>query len=171
MARTSLAAQTLSLLDWPQLHKLRLLLAATLPLLLSPASNAHGLSPSRLQAPADSRFIAYRYTAVNNYPLSEEFAVECFKRDVTRPYPCKAIPQTFWVPTKGTRTFKAQIEPDENTVYLVCTTQITTARVNTRVCSRFGVGVSPALPADGNRKRNASAGTAVPARARQDQSR
>lgn len=141
----------------------RLLSAAIPLLLLSPASDAHGLSPSRLEAPSGVPYAAYRFTAYNFYKLAEEYEVECFKKDLGHHYPCQAIPQNFWIPTQGSRSVKVQIKPDEDAVYLVCTTQVTEKSVNTRVCSRFGVGVSPALPTDGSGKRHATASTGVPA--------
>lgn len=149
----------------------RSLLAIIPLLLLSPASNAHGLSPSRVEAPSKVPYAAYRFTAYNLYPLAEEYEVECFKADVSKKYPCKAIPYRFWIPTKGTRSFKVQIEPDDDAVYLVCTTQITESLINTRVCARFGVGVSAALPTDNGWQHHAPKRAKLPGRAGQNQGR
>ena len=148
---------------------MRLILLATILLTAHSPANSHGLSPTRLEAPSGVPYIAYRFTAANLYPHAEEFEVECFKGNVESHYPCKAIPHNFWIPTKGTRSFKVQIAPDEDAVYLVCTTQVTESMLNTRVCARFGVGVSPSPERGG--KRNAAAGTAVSRRSGQNTSR
>lgn len=145
------------------------LFLATILLTLHSPANSHGLSPTRLEAPSGVPYIAYRFTAANLYPHAEEYEVECFKGDVEKHYPCKAIPHNFWIPTKGTRSFKVQLAPDEDAVYLVCTTQVTESLLNTRVCARFGVGVSPAT--DRDRQRNAATGSAVSRRSGQDKGR
>jgi len=139
------------------------LLAITLLLQLSPA-NSHGLTPSRLQAPSGSTLVAYRFTAVNNYKEWDQYAVQCFKNDLNHPYECKAFPQTFNVAPKKTRTFKAQIAPNGDGVYLVCTIQTKDAPVITRVCARFGVGVSPAT--DSDRVSKPSKHSSIPPRSR-----
>ena len=141
------------------------LLALILPLLSSPALS-HGLSPSRLEAPSGSKLVAYRFTALNHYDSTEQFAVQCFKNDLRHPYECKSIPQEFYVPSKKTRNFKVQIAPDSDAVYLVCTIQTKESTMVTRVCSRFGVGVSAGLPTDSNRVRQSTKHPGIPAGSR-----
>ena len=142
-------------------------LLATIPLLLlSPASDAHGLMPSRLEAPSGSKLVAYRFTAINGFSEYDQFAVQCFKNDLKHPYECKSAPAVFNVASKKSRTFKAQIAPDEDAVYLVCTIQTKEASVITRVCSRFGVGMSPSLSTDGNRVGKSTVNPSIPTRPR-----
>ena len=117
-------------------------------LLLQPLlAISHGLSPSRLEAPTGSKLVAYRFTAINNYDGWEQYAVQCFKGNLNVPYDCKSYPQVFNIAPKKSRTFKTQIAPDEDGIYLVCTIQTKDASIVTRVCATFGVGVG----ADSNR--------------------
>lgn len=141
-------------------------LLAIIPLLLPSLANSHGLMPSRLEAPSESKLVAYKFTAFNNYKEWDQYAVQCFKNDLNHPYECKAYPQTFNVAPKKQRTFKAQIAPDGDGVYLVCTIQTREAQLVTRVCSRFGVGMSSSLPTDGNRVRKSTVNPSIPARPR-----
>lgn len=146
--------------------KVRSLLAIILlaqPLLAS----SHGLMPSRLEAPSGSKLVAFKFTAVNNYKEWDQYAVQCFKNDLNHPYDCKSYPQTFNVAPKKTRTFKTQIAPDGDAVYLVCTIQTKEDQIITRVCSRFGVGVSASLPTDSNRTSKSTKYPSVPAGTRQ----
>lgn len=140
---------------------LRSLLAITLLLQSLPATS-HGLQPSRLEAPSGSKLVAYRFKALNNYEDWEQFAVQCFKNDLNHPYDCKSYPQAFNIAPKKNRTFKTQIEPDEDGIYLVCTIQTKEANLVTRVCARFGVGVS----ADGDRINKPTKHTSIPAGSR-----
>lgn len=141
-------------------------LLATILLVPWSLASSHGLMPSRLEAPSGSPLIAYRFTAVNNYTEWDQYAVQCFKNDLNHPYDCKSFPQMFNVAPKKTRTFKTQIAPDGDGVYLVCTIQTREAQVITRVCSRFGVGVSASLPTDRNRVSKPSKHTSIPAGSR-----
>lgn len=143
-------------------------LLAVILLVLSLPVLSHGLSPSRLEAPSGSPLVAHKFTAINNYADTEQFAVQCFKGSLNNPYECKSIPQTFYVPSKKTRTFKVQIAPDEDAVYMVCTIQTKDAVMVTRVCSRFGVGKSASLPTDGNRIGEPAKHPGVPAGSRQN---
>lgn len=125
---------------------------------LSGVASAHGLMPSRLTSPPDSEYIAYKFTATNGYKKATQFDVECFKNDEKHPFECKALPGSFWVPGFSKRLFKVQIKPDGEGVYLVCTTTVSEESsfgVNTRVCARWGVGVSPNIKpaADSTSKR------------------
>lgn len=142
-------------------------LLAIIPLLLPSPVNSHGLMPSRLEAPSESKLVAYKFTAVNNYSEWDQYAVQCFKNDLRHPYECRAYPQTFNIAPKKSRTFKAQIAPDEDAVYLVCTIQTKEAQLVTRVCSRFGVGMSPSLSSDSSGVSKSTVNPSVPARARQ----
>lgn len=126
-------------------------LLVTILLLQSLPASSHGLMPSRLEAPSGSKLIAYRFTALNNYPQTEQFTVECFKSDLNHPYACKFYPQIFNIAPKKTRKIRVQISPDEDAVYLVCTIQTKQEGIVTRVCSRFGVGVPPSVPPNRNR--------------------
>lgn len=146
--------------------RLLITLLVTIPLLLPSLAFSHGLSPSRLEAPSGSKLIAYRFTASNYYDTYEHFAVQCFKSTLNVPYPCKSAPPAFFVASKKTRSFKVQIEPDEDAVYLVCTIQTKEAQMVTRVCSRFGVGKSAGLPTDGNRVDPTSKHPRIPAGSR-----
>jgi len=140
------------------------LLAITLLALQLPVSEAHGLMPSRLEAPSGSSLVAYRFTAINNYSEHDQYTVQCFKNDLNHPYECRSFPQTFNVAPKKTRAFKTQIAPDGDGVYLVCTIQTKDAAVITRVCSRFGVGVSPSLSSDSHRLSKSSVNPSIPSR-------
>ena len=133
--------------------------------LFSMPSWGHGLSPSRLEAPSGSQYVAYRFTAYNLYKEAQDFDVECFKEDFDHRVECKSIPVNFWVPANGHRMIKIQINTGGNDgVYLACTIQAEPQGIiQTRVCARIGVGVSAALPADSHRKRNAAPSPAVPA--------
>lgn len=143
-------------------------LLAVILLVPSLLAHSHGLSPSRLEAPSGSTLVAHKFTAINNYADTEQFAVQCFKGSLNNPYECKSIPQTFYIPSKKIRTFKVQIAPDANAVYLVCTIQTKDAVMVTRVCSRFGVGVSASLPTDSNRVGQPAKYPSVPTGARQN---
>lgn len=118
----------------------RWVLTLVVPSLLAINTYAHGLYPSRIEAPAGSKLVAYRFTAINNYNEWDQYAVECFKNDLNHPYECKSYPQTFNVAPKKTRTFKTQIQPDEDAVYLVCTIQTRDAGIVTRICAQFRIG-------------------------------
>ena len=132
-------------------------------LLLQPLlAISHGLSPSRLEAPSGSKLVAYRFTAINNYSEWEQFAVQCFKGNLNTPYDCKSYPQVFNIAPKKSRTFKTQIAPDEDGLYLVCTIQTKDANIVTRVCASFGVGVS----ADSNRVSKPAKYPGIPAGSR-----
>lgn len=142
-----------------------------LPLLLASKVDAHGLSPSRLQANSGAPAIVYKFTAVNYYKNSEIFEVECFKENIMQPYECKSIPNKFWIAPNATKKFKVQIIPDSDAVYLVCTTQVAQTpeqNILTRVCSRFGVGVSPSLSTDKSGNGQPANGTTVPPRTGQN---
>lgn len=142
------------------------LLAITLLVQLSPAIS-HGLMPSRLEAPIGSQLVAYRFTAINNYTEWDRYSVQCFKNDLNHPYECKSYPQEFSVGPKKARTFKAQIAPDGDGVYLVCTIQNKEATMVTRVCARFGVGVPAGLPTDSDRVSKSTKHPSIPSRPRQ----
>lgn len=139
-----------------------LALILALPQLLATDVFAHGLQPSRLEAPSGSKLVAYRFTATNHYNFTDHYAVQCFKNDLNHPYDCKSAPQSFYVAPKKSRTFKTQIQPDEDGVYLVCTIQTTESVLVTRVCARFGIGVS----ADSNREHKPAKHTSVSAGSR-----
>lgn len=144
-------------------------LLATILLQQSLLANSHGLMPSRLEAPSGSQLIAYRYTAINHYNEWDQYAVQCFKNDLNHPYDCKSSPQAFNIAPHKSRTFKTQIAPDGDGVYLVCTIQTKEATVITRVCSRFGVGVSASLVTDSDRVRKSTKHPSIPARPRSGQ--
>lgn len=141
---------------------------ATLLMLFSGVALGHGLSPSRLEAPSGSQLVAYKFTAFNLYKQAQDFDVECFRENFDTRIECRAIPSNFWVAANGRRFIKIQIPTDGiDGVYLACTIQAQPEGIiQTRVCARIGVGVSPALSTDSGGKRNASASPAVPARAR-----
>ena len=126
----------------------------------------HGISPTRLEAPSGSQYVAYRFTAYNMYKQAQDFDVECFREDFDHRIPCTAIPNNFWVPAGGKRLVKIQVPTEgKDGVYLACTIQANPeGLIQTRVCARIGVGVSPSP--DSGRKRDAAAGAAVSTRAR-----
>lgn len=138
-----------------------------LALLAPTLAFGHSLTPSRLEAQSGSKFIAYRFTAINAYQKTYLFRVECFKNDLNHPYECKSAPPAFYVPAKGSRKFKVQIEPDSDGVYLVCTLQDVDEPIVTRVCARFGVGVDPSTIADRDRIGKPTKHPSIPARAGQ----
>lgn len=128
---------------------------------VSVTASAHGLMPSRLTSPEDSEYIAYKFTALNGYKKSTQFDVECFKDDEKHPFECKALPSSFWVPGFSKKLFKVQMKPDGKGVYLVCTTTVSeesSLAVNTRVCARWGVGVSPNVKSDDSKQSKRSNG-------------
>lgn len=136
-------------------------------LLFSGAAYGHGLSPSRLESPSGSEYIAYRFSASNIYKHAEEFDVECFKGSLENRIECKALPSSFWVPSNGIRSFKVQIKTEGDGVYLVCTIQAKTdSMLVTRVCARWGVGVDPSP--NPNKQRATAPNATVPARSRQN---
>lgn len=128
----------------------------------------HGISPTRLEAPSGSQYVAYRFTAYNMYKQAQEFDVECFREDFDNRIACNAIPKNFWVPAQGKRLVKIQIPTEgKDGVYLACTIQaVPDGLIQTRVCARIGVGVDPAPVSNSGRKRDAAAGAAVSTRAR-----
>ena len=117
-------------------------------LLIPSIAFGHGLQPSRLEAPSGSKLVAYRFTAVNYYKEWDEYAVECFKSNLSQPYPCQSAPSQFRIAPNKSRLFKVQIAPNEDAVYLVCTIQTKQAAFVTRICARFGVGVDPSTNGD-----------------------
>lgn len=102
------------------------------------------------------------------YKQSQDFDVECFRENFDKRIECRSIPANFWIPANGHRLVKIQIPTGgEDGVYLACTIQAQPdGIIQTRVCARIGVGVSPALVTDINRKHNAASGTNVSTRAR-----
>lgn len=137
-------------------------LALALLMMLSGTAEAHGLSPSRLEAPSGTEYVSYRFTALNLYKQAQEFDVECFKENIQTKIECRAMPTTFWIPANGHRLVKIQIPTEgKDGVYLACTIQSNPeGLIQTRVCSRFYVGVAAPLP-DSSGKRNVTAGSAV----------
>ena len=131
----------------------------------------HGISPTRLEAPSGSEYVAYRFTAYNMYKQAQDFDVECFREDFDHRIACTSVPTNFWVPANGRRLVKIQIPTEgKDGVYLACTIQAQPeGLIQTRVCARIGVGVSPSP--DSSRKRDAATGTAVPAGAGSNKSR
>lgn len=124
---------------------------------------AHGLYPSRIESDSGSKVIGYRFTATNNYKTADRFEVECFKGiRYDQKIDCIAIPDRFILVAGGRKTFKVQIETEGDGIYLVCTKEIPYEHktVITRVCARWGVGVSVATPnvptANGNRQRQST---------------
>lgn len=110
---------------------------------------AHGLLPSRLESESGGRFVAYRFTAINYYNTSDRYEVECFKgADFKITWPCKAIPNQFNLLPHAKRSFKVQIETQGDGIYLVCTKEVASddQEIITRVCAKWGVGVSVATP-------------------------
>lgn len=140
-------------------HSLLVIILLQLPLPVY----SHGLMPSRLESPSGSQLVAYRFTAINNYDEWSRYSVQCFKNNLSTPYECKSAPKEFNIAPKKSRTFKAQIAPDGDGIYLVCTLQEKEATVVTRVCARFGVGVSASLPTDSDRISKSTVNPSVPA--------
>lgn len=149
------------------MHKV-LSLLAIIPLLLPLPVSSHGLSPSRIEAPSGSPLVAYRFTASNFYKDHEQFTVQCFKGDLNHPYECKSYPTTFNLAPRKTKTFKVQIQPDSDAVYLVCTLQNKETVLVTRICARFGVGVDPSISTDSDRVRKSTKHPSIPARSGQN---
>jgi hypothetical protein len=104
------------------------------------------------------------------YKQAQDFDVECFRENFEHRIACNAIPKNFWIPANGRRLVKIQIPTEgKDGVYLACTIQAQPEGIiQTRVCARIGVGVSPAVSANGGGKRDASASPAVSTRARQN---
>lgn len=108
---------------------------------------AHGLSPQRLESASGSELVAYKFTATNGFKESQLYEVECFKDNFRTPAECEAIPGEFWVRPHAKRYVKIQIRTTGDGIYLACTKQVPQdengAGVVTRVCARWGVGMSP----------------------------
>lgn len=113
---------------------------------------AHGLSPQRVESPAGSEQVAFKFTASNNFKVAQLYEVQCYKGDFKHVAECEALPGEFWVAPGRKRPVKVQIRTSGDGVYLVCTKQIPAEEdgqnVVTRVCARWGVGVSPASSND-----------------------
>ena len=116
---------------------------------------AHGLSPQRLESPAGSETVAYKFIATNGFKESQLYEVECFKENFKTVAECEALPGEFWVRPNARRYVKIQIRTTGDGIYLACTKQVPKdengAGVVTRVCARWGVGVPP-----GSKKSNSS---------------
>lgn len=127
----------------------------------SSLSYAHGLSPQRLEAPSGAEIISYKFTASNGFKEPHLYEVECFKEDFKHTAECQAMPGEFWVAPRRKRFVTIQIKTTGNGVYLACTKQVPReedgASVVTRVCARWGVGVSPAVSKSNSPKQSKSA--------------
>lgn len=105
---------------------------------------AHGISPTRIEAPSGSPLVAYRFNAINNGTSTEVYSIRCFKNDLYTAYPCKHIPQALLMKPNSTRSFRVQIETNGDGLYFVCTRQEPkdeSQTVVTQTCARIGVGV------------------------------
>lgn len=132
---------------------------------------AHGLSPQRLEAPSGAELISYKFTASNGFKEPQLYEVECFKENFKQPAECQAMPGEFWVAPRRKRFVTIQIKTSGNGVYLACTKQVPRedagASVVTRVCARWGVGVSPAVAkSDSAKQHKSTSGSSVGTRNR-----
>lgn len=127
---------------------------AVLGALVTSQAIAHGISPTRVEAPSGSPLVAYRFTAINGGSSTEVYSIECFKNDLFTRYPCNHAPQALMMRANSTRSFKVQIETNGDGLYFACTRQeprYAEQTVVTRTCARIGVGVSASPRSDRNR--------------------
>jgi hypothetical protein len=117
---------------------------AVLGALVTSQAIAHGISPTRVEAPSGSPLVAFRFNAINNGASTEVYSIRCFKHDLYTPYPCNHSPQMLMMRAGSSRSFRAQIETNGDGLYFVCTRQEPkdeSQTVVTQVCARVGVGV------------------------------
>lgn len=148
------------------------MVAAAITLTLAAGASAHSLSPTRVEAPSGSTAVAYRFNAINAGDQAEVYRIECFKSNLNTPYPCAYSPQVLVMRAKATRSFKAQILPDTDGLYFVCTRQEPRHEsqiILTRVCARVMVGQQPS--SDNPRKHPVTKSAAVPTRSGQNPGR
>jgi hypothetical protein len=134
---------------------------------VSGAAFAHGLSPTRIEAPSGSTLVAYRFSASNG-PEANIYEIECFKGGFDTPYPCQFSPQVLILSRNATRNFKVQIQTNGDGLYLICTTQGITSEkfIVTRICARVGVGVPASTKPDSHRLYKPAISAPVPPRPR-----
>ena len=115
--------------------------------LVTSVAGAHGIMPTRLQAPSGSQVIGYQFKALNFFDRTSTYRVECFRNALAFPVPCLAMPKTFTLRPNAGRNFRVRIDTGKkNGIYYICTAYIPPPEetsVVTRTCARFGVGVNP----------------------------
>jgi len=123
------------------------LLAGLLCALVASAASAHGIMPTRLEAPSGSKLIGYTFKALNFFDQPATYRVECFRNALAFPIPCLALPKQFTLMPQGSRPFKVRLDTNgRDGLYFICTTfqpPQDQSSVITRTCARFGVGVDP----------------------------
>jgi len=111
------------------------------------AVGAHGIAPTRLQAPSGSKLIGYQFKAMNFLNRAATYRVECYRNALAFPQPCLAMPKQFRLSANGSRPFRVRLDTKgKDGLYYICTAYIPEAgeaSVVTRTCARFGVGVDP----------------------------
>ena len=115
--------------------------------LVTSVAGAHGIMPTRLQAPSGSPVIGYQFKALNFFDRTSTYKVECFRNALAFPVPCLAMPKQFTLRPNAGRNFRVRLETNnKDGIYYVCTAYIPPpdeTSVITRTCARFGVGVNP----------------------------
>ena len=113
--------------------------------LVTLVAGAHGIMPTRLEAPSGSKLIGYQFTAVNYFDQSATYRIECFRNALAFPVPCLALPKRFTLRPNASRKFKVRLDTSgKDGLYFICSTfepPRNQSTVVTRVCARFGVGV------------------------------
>lgn len=108
---------------------------------------AHGLTPMRLEVPAGSAELTYRFTAYNGYDNRDRFVVQCFKGDFSNEVPCESSPGEIILNPKTGKQVKIRVQFSQGDgVYMVCTTEKPAEDdpkgFISRICARVGVGYS-----------------------------
>ena len=115
--------------------------------LVTSVAGAHGILPTRLEAPSGSKLIGYQFKALNFFDQSASYKVECFRNALAFPVPCLALPNRFTIRSEGSRNFRVRLDTNgKDGLYFICTTfqpPESQSSVVTRTCARFGVGVDP----------------------------
>lgn len=123
------------------------LLVGLLCALAVSTAGAHGISPTRLQAPSGSKVIGFQFKAMNFLNRAATYRVECYRNALAFPQPCLAMPKQFRLSANGSRPFRVRLDTNgKDGLYYICTAYMPEpgeASVITRTCARFGVGVDP----------------------------
>jgi len=108
---------------------------------------AHGIMPTRLQAPSGSQLIGYQFKALNFFDRTATYRVECYRNALAFPVPCLALPKQFSLRPNAGRNFRVRLDTGgKDGIFYICTAYIpppSESSVITRTCARFGVGVDP----------------------------
>lgn len=121
--------------------------------LIPAVASAHSFLPFRLESPYKETVVA-QFVAANYYTVPAKFEVEVLGPDGKPSEDAYASPQAFGLKPNQNKTVKIKIEGiPQPGIYKVCTTsqqmnpggeeKSGTTNMQTRICSAWGVGVSP----------------------------